>query len=271
MADQSNWLEALESKLGERRLEVEEVEGTFNVKAGRGITAAKANVDPAPLWKVLEDAPEAGHERLLAGYVSGVKHVLLEPKRSDAREWDYVKSAGRLLPNIEVHTFRLGAEAAAGEPPWTVPFHEDLVVAYFIDLDMGMRVLTEAQVDGWSASNDRVSSAARSLLFHKSRNLTPEKLDDFEGVEKIHTGDTYDAMRCIVVADIFFGDFDDSYRFSMPTQDALLFTRGDDDALVEALRAATDAHVDRADYPLTRSIYAFETGRPVLAERRTLA
>ncbi|QDG54616.1 hypothetical protein FIV42_28885 [Persicimonas caeni] len=268
MADENSWLEALEDKLVERRLEVEDVEGTLNVKAGKGVIAAKANIDPKPLWAVLSDTAPEGRERLIAGYASGVKHVLMEPRRSDASEWDYVKTAGRLLPNIEVHTFVLGAEAAAGESPWTMDFHEDLVLAYFVDLDMGMRVLTQSQVEGWSATENRVTSAARSLLFHKSRSLKTSKLDDFEGVEKIHTGDGYDAMRCIVVADLFFGDFDDSYRFSMPTQDALLFTRGDDEALVDALRTATDAHYAKADYPLTRSIYAFETGRPVLAEPR---
>lgn len=269
MTHEAKWLDALEDKLVERRLEVERVESTLNVKAGKGIIAAKANVDPAELWDVLADTAPQGRDRLIIGYASGVKHVLMEPKRSDASQWDYVKTAGRLLPNIEVHTFRLGAQAAAGEPPWTLEFHEDLIVAYLVDLDLGMRVLTEGQVDGWSATEDRVSSAARSLLFHKSRSVKPQKLDEFEGVEKIHTGDTYDAMRSIVVADLFFGDFDDSYRFSMPSQDALLFVRGDDESSVESLRSATDAHFDEADYPLTRSIYAFDVGRPVLCEPRT--
>lgn len=268
MADTTQWMESLEARLADRRLEVDRVENMLNVKAGSGVIAAKANLDPAPLWAVLEESEPSGYERLIEGYVSGVKHVLLEPKRSKASEWDYVESAGRLLPNVEVHTFRLGAQAAAGELPWTLDFHEDLVIAYLLDLDMGMRVLTESQVEGWSASIERVTAAARSLLFHKSRNLTPEKLEGFDGVEKINAGDSYDAMRSIVVADVYFSDFDDSYRFSMPTQDALLFTRGHQDAQLEQLRAATDAHFDDATYPLSRSIYGFEVGRPVLDENR---
>jgi hypothetical protein len=261
-------MDSLEARLADRRLEVDRVENTLNVKAGSGITAAKTNIDPAPLWAVLEDSDPSGHERLIEGYVSGVKHVLLEPKRSKASQWDYVQSAGRLLPNVEVHTFLLGAEAAAGEPPWTLDFHEDLVIAYLVDLDMGMRVLTESQVERWSASSERITAASRSMLFHKSRNLTPELLGDFEGVEKINAGDSYDAMRSIVVADVFFSEFDDSYRFSMPTQHALLFVRGHDDEQLEQLRAATDAHFDNATYPLSRSIYGFEVGRPVLDEQR---
>jgi uncharacterized protein YtpQ (UPF0354 family) len=273
MPDSTTWMDSLAARLADRRLEVDRVADTLAVKAGRGLTAAKANLDPTPLWKVLEKSQASAHERLIEGYVSGVKHVLLEPKfkagkQSKASQWDYVESAGRLLANVEVHTFRHGAQAAAGELPWTLDFHEDLVLAYLVDLDIGMRVLTESQVEGWSASSERITAAARSLLFHKSRTLKPQTLGDFEGVEKLNAGDTYDAMRSIVVADLYFSEFDDSYRFSMPSQDALLFTRGHDDTQLEQLRAATDAHFDHATYPLSRSIYGFEVGRPVLDEER---
>jgi hypothetical protein len=267
MANQTQWNDLLEEKLIQRRVDVTQVGQTLNVKAGRGITAAKANIDPAPLWAALEEA-DGGHERLVAGYVSGVKHVLLEPKRSDAADWDFVKSAGRLTANVEVHTFALGAEAAAGDAPWTEPFFEDLIAAYFIELDVGIRVLTQGQFDRWSAPAGRVSSAARSILFHKSRGAKPEPLADFEEVEKINVGDGYDAMRSIVVSDLFFAEFRDAFRFAMPTQDALLFVRGDDQPKLEQLRAAADSFFEGADYPISRSIYGFESGKPALIEPR---
>ncbi len=267
MATHDAWFERLEDLLVARRAEIDRVGDTLNVKVGRSITAARANVDPAALFDVLEGAPAEQHRRLIAGFASGVHQVLLEPKRSKASEWGFEEAAGRLVPNVEVHTFRLGAEAA-GAAPWTQEFHEDLVVGYFIDLDVGVRVLTEAQFEQWPASAGRVTAAARSMLFHKSRDLKPTKLDAFDGVELIHVGDSYDAMRSIVVADLFFSEFDDSFRFAMPTQDALLFVRGHAEAQLDALRAATDARFEAADYPLSRSIYAFETGKPVLDESR---
>lgn len=267
MANQTQWKDLLEETLTQWRVDVTAAGDTFNVKAGRGITAAKANIDPAPLWDVLHQA-DGGHQRLVAGYASGVKHVLLEPRRSDAAEWGFEESAGRLMPNVEVHTFRLGAEAAAGQTPWTEEFFEDLIVAYFIELDVGIRVLTQDQFDRWSAPAGRVVAAARSLLFHKSRGARPQKLDDFDGVEQITVGDEYDAMRSIIVADLFFAEFDDDFRFSTPTQDAFLFVRGDSADKVQSLREATDKLAHAADYPLTRSIYGFETGKPVLIEPR---
>ena len=266
MDDRQRWLDTLEDTLTDMRASVERVESMFNVEVGRGITASKASIDPAPLLEELEGVDASQHERLIAGYASGVKHVLLEPKRSDAAQWDFVESAGRLMPNVEVYTFALGAEAAAGSPPWTQDFYEDLIVAYFIELDRGIRVLTEEQFERWTAPAERVTAAGRSLLFHKSRNLSPEKVD---GVERIHTGDGYDAMRCIVVADVFFADFDDSFRFSMPSQDAFLFVRGHTDEHLDTLRAATDAAFADAEYPLSRSIYGFSTGKPVLEESRS--
>lgn len=268
MANPDKWLGQLEDTLSAMRVDVSRVEQTLNVKAGRGITASKANIDPAPLWPVLEEAGAAHQRRLIAGYANGVKHVLLEPKRSKAAEWDFLEAAGRLMPNVEVHTFALGAEAAAGDAPWTIEFHEDLILAYYIELDMGIRLLTEGQFDAWSAPEGRVTAGARSMLYAKSRDMKPSRLDDFEQVEKIHTGDEYDAVRSIVIADIFFAEFDDDFKFSMPSQNALLFTRGDSEAELDELRDATDQYFDDADYPLSRSIYGFSAGAPILDEER---
>lgn len=268
MSDDQEFIQSLESALVNRRVDVSRVEQTLDVSAGQGITAAQANIDPAPLFSELRRVDEARRERLVEGYASGVKHVLLEPKRSDADEWGFTESAGRLVPNVEVYTFELGAEAAAGEPAWTTSFFEDLVVGYILELDVGMRVLTESQFEDWQATSDRVEAAARSILYHKSQNLKPQALEEFEGVEKLSAGDGYDAMRAIVVSDLFFGEFSDDFRFSMPTQDALLFVRDDEASSVAALREATDALVEEAAYAISRSVYGFELGKPVLVEER---
>ncbi|MGM0555621.1 MAG: hypothetical protein ACQEVA_04495 [Myxococcota bacterium] len=262
------YLKQLSDKLTGMNASVEEAAGTLNVAVGRGITASKANVDPSELVDILDQADEDERNRLIAGYASGVKHVLLEPKRSDAAEWSYEKTAGRLMPSVEVHTFTLGAAAASGGQAWTKDYHEDLVMAYLIELDLGMRVLTESQVDDWGVTSDRVTAAGRSLLFHKSRNLKATKLDDFPVVERFSVGDEYDAARGLVVADVFFSEFDDDFRFATPTKDDFLFVRDDDAASIEALCAATDARFDEAEYPISRSLYTFELGKPVLDVRR---
>jgi hypothetical protein len=262
------YLERLSDKLAGRNVSVEETAGTLNVAVGRGITASKANIDPTDLFERLEGLDEAEQDRLIAGYASGVKHVLLEPKRSDAAEWEYEKTAGRLMPSVEVHTFTLGAAAASGDEAWTKEYHEDLILAYLVELDLGMRVLTESQVERWGVTSDRVTAAGRSLLFHKSRNMKSKKLDDYPVVERFSVGDEYDATRGLVVADVFFSEFGDDFRFATPTKDDFLFVRDGDGASIEALCAATDARFDDADYPISRSIYTFELGKPVLDVKR---
>lgn len=263
MSDSNSWLDQLEAILVARRGQVTRNGATLHVRFGRSLTAAEADIDPSALWARLEDAPTAQHERLIQGFASGVHNVLLEPSRSKAAEWDYREAAGRLLPNIEVETFALGAEAA-GSPAWTQPFHEDLIVAYYFELNIGRRVLSKAQFEGWPQTASQVSAAARSILYHKSRDASPKAVEGFEGVELVHLGDEYDAVRSIIVVDLFFGDFKDSFRVTMPSQDALLFVKGDEPAQIEALRRATAAYLEAADYPLSGSIYTFERGQPVL-------
>lgn len=267
MTDEND-LKRLSDKLASRNVSVEETAGTLNVAVGRGLTASKANIDPTELFEVVEGADEAQRDRLIAGYASGVKHVLLEPKRSDAAEWDYQKCAGRLMPSVEVHTFAQGVAAASGDQAWTRDYHEDLVLAYLIELDLGMRVLTESQVEAWGVTADRVTAAGRSLLFHKSRNLKAQKLDDYPVVERFCVGDEYDAARGLVVADVFFSEFDDDFRFATPTKDDFLFVRDGEGPSVEALCAAADARFNEAEYPISRSIYTFEIGKPVVDVKR---
>lgn len=262
------WLSQLADILAARRATVSQSGDALKVRFGRSFTAAEATIDPSALWPVLEDAAPAARPRLMQGFASGVHHVLLEPRRSHAEEWSYAEAAASLTPTLEVWTFRLGAEAA-GSTPWTTEFGEDLIIAYIMDLNIGRRVLTAAQVERWGASQARIEAAARSILYHKTWGATPKPVAAFEPVKAVQMGDDYDAIRSIVVFDFFFGDFKDNFRISMPSPEALLFVEGDAPEQLEALRAATDQFAEAADYPLSRSLYTFRRGQPVLDEARS--
>ncbi|MFU8802724.1 MAG: hypothetical protein ACNA8W_02845 [Bradymonadaceae bacterium] len=255
-------LAALADDLRSRRVDVQPVGQTLNVAQGQGLMAHKANIDPVALVERLEATPAAGHRRLIAGFASGVKHVLMEPSRSRAADWTFVESTGGLVPNLEVDTFILGAEAASGESPWVLPFADDIVVAYLIELDRGLRVLTASQTKRWGVTRDRITSAARSILFHKTRTATPEPHEDFQLVQVIQVGDEYDAVRALVIADAFYSDIDESFRFSLPAQDLFYFVPSDSPDHLQALRQATDQTFTAATYPLSSRLFRFELGRP---------
>ena len=258
-------MDEIEAALTARRLNVERVEDTFNVSKGKGISAHKAHVDPRPL---IEELPDDGDKRRrsIAGFARGVQHVLLEPSRSSAGEWDFVESAGGLMPSVEVPAFGLGVEAAAGKPAWLKDFPGDLVVSYFIKLDRGLRVLTEPQVDRWGVSSDRITAGARSILFHNTRNLDFQPVDDSEPVHRLRAGDGYDAARCFVVADAFYSDIDDGFRFAMPSPDHFLCVFDDTEEALGQLSQAARSVYEESDEPLTTQLYRFETSKPVLAE-----
>lgn len=253
------------------RLDVSRVADTLNVSHGTGLMSHKANLDLTTLFKRLENTPEAQQNRLIAGYASGVLHVLLEPARSRARDWTFIESTGGITPNIEVDTFALGAEAASGEPAFVLPLSDapdnDLVIAYIIHLNRGLRVLSIPQKTDWAVSQDRITSAARSLLFHKTREAKPKPFDpEFPAVMAIETGDGYDAARCLVFADAFYHDVTPACRFAMPTQNAFLFTLTCTPDDLEQLQQATQKAFSEATYPLSTQLYQFVSSKPVPIE-----
>lgn len=255
-------IERVERRLEGARLDVERAGDTLNIRRGSGSNASKVNVDPVPFV----ESDDANSERGLAGYVSGIKHVLLEPPESDASDWSFTRAAGRLAAALEARSFIEGVRAAAGSPAWAVPLDEELVFVFLLELDTGIRVLTRRQFEEWTETSDRVVQAARSMLYHKARRSSAESLDGFDQVEQLRVGDGYDAARSLVLDDLFFGEFDESSRLGMPTRDDLFFVRdGTRDGVSELEEAIRNRH-DAADYPLTTKLYRLERGEPVAVE-----
>ena len=266
MTTDENALAQLQEALEEARLDVERLGDTLNVSRGSGAMEAKANVDPVDFLNEIGELDDRQRRRRIAGWVSGVQHVLLEPGDSDADQWDFTESAGSLAMALQVDSFVDGCRAAAGSPAWSQPFDEDIVYVFLLELDMGIRVLTDAQFERWSATRDRVVAGARSMLFHKAQPVSPNRLEDYSGVEQLRVGDGYDAARALVLEDLMFGEFDDGSRVAVPTPDELYFVREGTAENVDRLREATRSRYDEADYPLSDAIYRYERGEPVRAD-----
>ncbi len=263
----TNLNERLQSALERRKLVVDSVAGTLNITQGTGPLAVKTNLDPSPFLAKLESEPESEFDRLLSGFASGVKTVMLEPKRSKAADWTFEQTAGRIFPSLEAWSYVDGVVAATGgDSPFVVTFEPDLVIAYKIRLDMGMRPLTMSQFEGWSATHDRVTSAGRSMLFHETRNLAWRGVDGFDGVFQIQRGDGFDAARALVFEDAFFGEVNKGYRFSVPTSDQFFFVKSDDQEAISQLKEATIDAWSSAEYPLSTAVFSFVQGRPTPAE-----
>ena len=265
MTDAVQKLYEISEALAAQRLGVERVEDTFNVSQGTGISAHKAHIDPLPFVESLSAAADS-RRRQIHGFASGIKHVLLEPKRSRANQWSFVDSAGRLVPTVQSRDFVSGVGQAAESPAWALPFVDDLFFVYLLELDMGLRVVTEDQVEFWGVSQDRITSAARSLLYHKSRNLKFKPFDDDPLVHRMKAGDGLDAARCLVVGDLFYTEIGDGFRFSLPSPDHFLCTFDAAPESIQALQKKTNAVCEDQDYYLTNQIFRFDVGKPVPVE-----
>ncbi len=270
MTTSSTHLDALIKALEAQRIAVEPIAGTLNLTRGKGLTASKANIDPAPLFTRLEEAEdEATTQRLLAGYVSGVSLTLMEPPNSKASAMSYEQIAGRMMPNIEVDTYILGVKAASGFEPWYVPFTDGLIQVVYLNLDRGMRPLTQDQVERWGATDDRIFSAARSMLFHKTRHALIEPVDEAHpDIKRVTMGDGYDAARGMVLTDVFFSELDEQrFRFAMPSQDVILFTEltKDEPERLTDLKEAAKGLFNKTNYPISSDIYKLNSTRPMTA------
>lgn len=248
----------LKQELERLRIAVSPFENTWNLTRGEGPMAHRTNLDPGLL-------PAAQNAQLAAGavhgFARGVAAVMAEPARSTAAQWDFRRTAARVTANLETEAFLAGAQAAnGGEPVFFVPFVDDLFLVIYVQLDNGSRVLTRRQVDAWEATNDRVISAARSLLFHHSANV---KWGGTPPVLELDGRDDQNAVRTIVFEDLYYSDFKPTIRFGIPTQQNFMFVFGDNSDDIETLkRAVHDTHAAAA-YPLSPRVYAFMGGQPV--------
>ncbi|TXD37636.1 hypothetical protein FRC98_08075 [Lujinxingia vulgaris] len=264
----NDYLAYIAESLRLANLQPSEVAGTFNVAMGRGPSARKANVDPGALIELLQQSDDDQIKPLISGFVSGVEHALLEPRHSKAAEWNFVESAGALMPIYQPPSFPMGVEAVHGQPAWVQCVSDEVVCAFVIRISPGLRVVTADQFERWGATGDRVFSGARSMLFHRTRELQTRQFEDFLHVRRLHAGDGHDAARAMVYADAFYTQVGPGLRFSMPSPDHLLVIHEAGEGNLEQLRAATDEVFETSDTPLSRAIFGFERSRPVVVEER---
>lgn len=262
MTDQ-NWQSELRARLEQAGLQVESIAANeWKVSRGGDPFKATALLHPETLTESIVDVSRDERSTFTAAVVRGVLEVLYEPDDSEGDQWTFDRAAGSILPTLERPGFLVGASDAADGDVWHEEFEDDLSLTYRLLLDDGKRVLTADQVDDWGVSPDRVSSAARSLLFHRSRDTSPRRVDDTDSVETFDIDDGHDAARLIVLEDLMFGEFDDSSRIAVPTPDTLLFVRRGDEASIDELNRIVRERFEASGEPLTRTLFQFRRSQP---------
>jgi uncharacterized protein YtpQ (UPF0354 family) len=253
-------LDDLTQALHATRLQATPLDDTLRVQHGVGRLKKDVTLDLLPLQRYLDAHPEE-RRPALAGFASGVAGLLKEPLDPRAAEWTFVDAASRLVPSIEHVAFELGYAAAGGAPPWLLPFAGNLRVAYYLELDRGLKVLTTPQLEAWQVTRDRVTCAARSLLYHKTGWDTLTPLPD-DRADAYRLGDGYDAARALILTDLDYTRMRQGALFAIPHPDLLLLrdpAQSPDD--LAAFRDAVARHYDDARYPLSCQIFTWRDAR----------
>ncbi len=277
MTHHKDYTQTLTEALESSRVSVTQIADTLNLSSGKGLTANKVNIDPLPLFERLDQESPLDPTRmkqLIGGYVSGVVLSMGESKFSTADTVEYEEVAGGMLSNVEVDTFILGVEAVLGVKPWYEPFNEErgLIQVVYLSLNRGTRPLTQDLVERWGSTTDRIFSAARSMLFHRTRDAHLDRAKDAShpDIQQVSKGDGYDAARSLVLPDVFFIELNEpTFHFAMPSKDLLLFVDASDKDTekLQALHDLAKTKWSEADYPLDHAVYTLKTTqRPYFAE-----
>jgi hypothetical protein len=228
------------------RLSVKDHADGLEVTHGKGLRSRTA---------IISATVSSASQADCVAYAAGLKAALARPLLTAVADWEFTEVAGRLVPTVERVQYREGFLDGGGGTPWEQPFagpDSDLRIHYYVELDQGHQLLTAAQVETWGVTDDRVMSAARSLLFHKTMQGEPERHET--GADWYRLGDGYDAARALALPDLNYARTRKGLVCAAPTPYDLLVL--DLDGLdVEEFSKAVAAVFAASDYPLSEQLY----------------
>ena len=179
----------------------------------------------------------------------------------------FVEVAGRLVPMVRRHAFGLGFRETSGRVVWQESFGDSasLSVLHCVLLDQGDLVLTQAQVEAWGVSTDRITSAARSILYHKSWAGGLESFAD--EVSCYRVGDGHDAARAVSLCDLQFARTRAGVVFAVPSRDLLLVIDRASPSKIAPFAQLVREAFDSAEHPLSPELFTHDDDRMIIVAR----
>lgn len=237
---------------------------TLLLVQGTGVRAQEVQVALKPLHDALAGVDSARHADKLDAYAEGLKAGLVAPLRPEVMaQWTYEQLAGKMFLAAHDKLWALGVEAVTGHQPWQLPLDETTALTVMLELERGQRALTQDLVERWQVTQDRIYSAARSMLFHRTRDLRPKaNWSGHQGVFSISNKDGFDAARATVLCDVLFTELDEfKVLFALPTPDLLLFVEDRSPEHQQRLQAAARQAFTESASPLSDALYHISRNR----------
>ena len=250
--------------LRDSEVQVKEVEFDHHaVSVQKGLKARSATLF-LPVWvERFAAEPDATRRASLTAWARGIYAVLVEPKGDAGASLTFEDAARTVLPSVEGPFFRAGMECAKGTAPFATPFPGDLAVVYRVELDHGVRLLTEEQVAAWGVTPDRLAKAALSILFHRSWDAPFLPTPESAAILEFGVRDGLDGARALMMNQWDYDRVRDSALFSLPECDTFLFSSDVSDEGAAALRKLTFGRHASSKRPLSLDIFRFERGHIV--------
>jgi len=198
-----------------------------------------------------------------ASFARGVLAVVGQPPRRKRPELSFSEAAKSISATLEGARFADGVAAANGAEPWTQPYAKDLSIVYTIELSDGAIMVDKDLFASWDVHPERIYKAALSILFHRTRFGDLAPFSDDARIDAFCVGDGFDAGRALILDAWDFPRCRNGAFFSLPHANLLLVTRDAQAESLAALREATARAFDRADAPLSSSIFGYTDGRLV--------
>lgn len=198
----------------------------------------------------------------LSSFVRGVCAHLSEPDTDEGDALTFEESASTIVPSLELTSpFCLGLELAGAAPPALHPFSTSLSIAYLVELDDGIRVLTGAQVARWGTTEERLAKAALSILYHRTWGAD-EVATSVDGVTALRVGDDNAAARALLLDQLDYARARRGLLFAVPTSATLLLCDDTSATGLAAMRLAiADSLRGASGDPLSDAVFRYVDGK----------
>jgi uncharacterized protein YtpQ (UPF0354 family) len=168
--------------------------------------------------------------------------------------WDEARE--RIMPRIQPESIfeHLSRELVAH-----VPFVNDTVIVFVIDLpNMTVSVTTE-QMLRWGKSADDLEQVAKENLDNYAPQIEFRSVTSDEGGKAVLVSmqDGYDASR-LLMSDLFLTlapEFGGDFLVATPSRDMFLAIAKDDDTFVHRVHDRVEADFERLPYPITDRLF----------------
>lgn len=185
-------------------------------------------------------------------FLAGVSAAFRLPP---AKGFSFSDAAGSLLPRVVSPEFLAGYRFVAGVSVFGLSIAPGLVAVYLVEGDYVYSYLTQARVDMWGVTDDRISYAARSNLYHTTIKHEPVRFQTPVVHHRYERDDGFDSGRVLLLNDMFWNQVETGLYFAVPAENVAVMAELSTQQDVELLKQKVASLFEVALHPVSPQLY----------------